>query len=97
MKEIQWSEEKNAWLKQNRGIGFEDIATAIIQNGILATINHPNRRKYPNQKIFLVERGCYAYLVPFVEDKQKIFLKTIFPSRKATRDYIIRKNNPYES
>lgn len=30
----------------------------------------------------------YVFLVPFVEDEGYFFLKTIIPSRKATRDYL---------
>jgi len=60
MQEIQWNEEKNAWLKRERGIGFEDISVEIIQHGALATLNHPNQEKYPNQKILVVGIGCYA-------------------------------------
>lgn len=91
MKEIQWNEEKNAWLKQKRTIGFEDISAAIIDGNLLGTVRHPNEEKYPHQKIFIVKIRNYLYVVPFVEDTQKIFLKTIIPSRKATRDYLIRK------
>lgn len=91
MKEIQWNEEKNSWLKQKRRIGFEDISAAIIEGKLLGTVNHQNREKYPDQMVFIVNIGNYIYLVPFVEDAQKIFLKTVIPSRKATRDYLIRK------
>lgn len=91
MKEIQWNEEKNSWLKQRRKIGFEDISAAIIEGKLLGTVNHPKREKYPNQRVFIVNIGNYIYLVPFVEDAQKIFLNTVIPSRKATRDYLIRK------
>jgi len=91
MKEIQWNAEKNVWLKQKRKIGFEDISVAIVDGNLLGTVCHPNKEKYPHQKIFLVKIGNYLYVVPFVEDSQKIFLKTIIPSRKATRDYLIRK------
>jgi len=37
--------------------------------------------------------GNYAYLVPFVETESEIFLKTIIPSRKATRKYLEVKLN----
>ena len=64
---------------------------AIDEGSILNIVEHPNKKKYPNQKLFIVDINNYAYLVPFVEDKEKIFLKTIIPSRKATKKYIIKK------
>lgn len=91
MKDIQWNEEKNALLKQKRNLGFEDISAAIIDGNLLGIVKHPNSEKYPNQKIFIVIIGNYVYIVPFVEDSKKIFLKTIIPSRKATRDYLLHK------
>lgn len=94
MKDIQWNEEKNALLKQKRNLGFEDISAAIIEGNLLETVKHLNKEKYPHQKVFIVRIGSYIYLVPFVEDTQKIFLKTIIPSRKATRDYLINKKRP---
>lgn len=95
MKEIHWNEEKNEWLKRERGIGFEDIVAALKTEKFLDAMDHPNQKKYPNQKIFVVEKiRQYAYLVPFVSDKEKIFLKTIFPNRKATKNYTIRKSKP---
>ncbi len=88
MKPYVWSEEKNEWLKRERGVGFEDVLVAIHEGKIITVIKHPNQKRYKNQKIFVVELGEYAYLVPFIEDEEKIFLKTIFPSRKYTREYI---------
>lgn len=88
MKPYVWNEEKNNWLKQERGISFEDVIVAINDGKILTIIGHPNQTRYKNQKIFVIEIDEYAYLVPFVEDEEKIFLKTIFPSRKYTREYI---------
>ena len=69
----------------------EEIIIAIEENKILDIVEHRNKKQYPNQKIFVINMTGYAYLVPFVEDKQKIFLKTIIPSRKATKKYIIKK------
>jgi len=91
MKEIQWNEEKNTWLKRKRKVNFDDISTAITAGRLLGTVNHPNREKYPHQRIFIINIGNYIYVVPFVEDAHKIFLKTVIPSRKATRDYLIHK------
>ncbi len=88
MKPFAWNEEKNDWLKQERGISFEDVMVAINEDKILTIIEHPNKKLYKNQKIYVIEIDDYAYLVPFIEDDQKIFLKTVFPSRKYTKEYI---------
>lgn len=91
MKYFDWNEEKNGQLKTERDISFEDVVIAILENRILDIIAHPDLEKYPNQKIFILEVNKYAYLVPFTEDEQKIFFKTIIPSRKATKYYIINR------
>lgn len=91
MKYIDWDEKKNEQLKQEREISFEDILNAIEESNLLDIVEHPNKNRYPNQKIFIVTINDYAYLVPFVEDEEKIFLKTIIPSRKATKQYIIER------
>ena len=88
MKYFDWDKEKNQKLKQERGIGFEDIIVAIDEGKLLLTLEHHKRA---NQKIYVVNVGDYAYMVPFVEDEEKRFLKTIYPSRKMTKRYIIRK------
>jgi len=88
VKYFDWDEEKNQKLKDERGIGFEDIVTAIDEGRLLVTLDHPKRE---NQKIYIVNIEDYAYMVPFVEDEEKKFLKTIYPSRKMTKKYIIRK------
>lgn len=87
MKYYAWDEEKNKKLKAERSIGFEDIVAAIHQEP-LDIITHHNPKKYPGQKIYIVRIEDYAYLVPFVEDEEKIFLKTIYPSRKMTKKYL---------
>lgn len=91
MKPFEWNRSKNEWLKKERGISFEEIANALNEGRIVDTYDHPNQEKYPNQKVFVIYIDDYAYLVPFVEEKEKIFLKTIFRSRKATRDYLKSK------
>jgi len=88
MKYYDWDEEKNEILKKERGISFEIIVSQIELGKLLAIIKHPNSEKYYNQKIFIVEFENYAYLVPFVEKEEKVFLKTIIPSRKATKIYL---------
>ena len=91
MKYFDWGVEKNEQLKNERGISFEEIIVAINEGKILDTLIHPEQKKYPGQRIYVVQIEQYAYLVPFVEDEEKIFLKTIFPSRKATKNYIINQ------
>lgn len=92
MKYFDWNEDKNELLKLERNISFEQVVIAIISGGLLKTLRHPNKRRYPNQKMYVVEIDKYAYLVPFVEDTKKKFLKTIIPSRKMTKKYLIKKN-----
>ena len=92
MKYFDWNNDKNEELMQERGISFEEIVFWIMHNGLVDIVEHPNKRKYPNQKIFIVKTNDYVYLVPFVEDKDEIFLKTIIPSRKMTKKYIGDEN-----
>ena len=80
-----WNVEKNQWLIQQRGISFERIVFEISMGNEVAVVMHPNQDTYPGQMISLVEVDDYVYLVPFVEAESEIFLKTIIPSRKATR------------
>lgn len=91
VKRIEWNEEKNKLLIEGRNVSFKLIAEIIINKDIISVIKHPNQKKYPNQKMFLINIKNYIYTIPFVEDDEKIFLKTIIPSRKATRDYLIKK------
>lgn len=86
-KKLRWNEAKNDSLKKRRDISFEEMAAQINAGAILETLEHPNQEKYPNQKIFVNRLHNYVWLVPFVETATEIFLKTIIPSRKATRDY----------
>ena len=88
MKPFRWSPEKNDELKQDRGIGFEQIVIAIATGSLLDIVAHPNPTRYPRQRILVVACDGYAYLVPFVEEEEYFFLKTIIPSRKATRDFL---------
>lgn len=91
MKYFVWDEQKNAQLKAERGLGFEEIVFLIERGDLLDVLEHPNQQRYGGQRIFVVQREDYVYLVPFVEDERFVFLKTIIPSRKATRDYLGRK------
>lgn len=87
MRTYRWNEEKNEQLKRSRGVSFEDVVLALESGGLLDVLAHPNPRRYPNQKILVVVVMEYVYLVPHVEEPEHVFLKTIIPSRKATRDY----------
>lgn len=91
MKYIDWSRDKNELLKIERDVCFEDVLLAIENNQVLDILKHPNPKRYPDQKIFIININNYVYLVPFIEDKEKIFLKTIIPSRKATKKYLINR------
>ena len=84
MKYFAWDDEKNAKLRKDRGIGFEEIVFHIERGDLLDILEHPNPGRYGGQRIFVVRREDYVYLVPFVEDEDTVFLKTIIPSRKAT-------------
>ena len=88
MKPFRWNHDKNGQLKAERAISFEEIVLAIEADGLLDIARHSNPGKYPKQRMFVVEFEKYAYLVPFVEEENYYFLKTIIPSRKATRDYL---------
>jgi hypothetical protein len=112
VKYFAWDDAKNAKLRKDRGIGFEDIVFHIERGDLLDILEHPNPGRYAGQRIFVVQRDDYVYLVPFppspanptrglrrghavalrveadVEDEQTIFLKTIIPSRKATKQHL---------
>ncbi len=88
MKPFRWSAEKNESLKRARGVSFESIVVAIEADGLLDVVEHPNLVKYPNQRVLVVSFDGYVYLAPFVEEADYFFLKTVIPSRKATRDYL---------
>ena len=88
MKQFRWSPEKNETVKAERGVSFENIVVAVEAGGLLDILTHPNQTKYPRQRVLVVACDSYAYLVPFVEEEDYYFLKTIIPSRKATRDYL---------
>jgi uncharacterized DUF497 family protein len=95
MKDIRWDRLKNEKIKSERDISFEAVLVAIIQGNTLDDSIHPNQEKYPNQRLLVVKINEYAYLVLYVEGDTEIFLKTIIPSRKATKQYI-RENNSNE-
>lgn len=88
MRYFVWNMEKNESLIKERGVSFERVVQYIGNEQVLDVVKHPNASKYPNQYMFILEIDHYVYLVPFVENDNEIFLKTIIPSRKATRKYL---------
>ena len=87
MKQINYSAEKNLQLIIERGVSFEDVILEIEGGRIIDVLEHPNKLKYPNQYMLVIRLNNYIYLVPFIETKQEMFLKTIYPSRKANTIY----------
>ena len=83
-----WNPDKNEWLKKNRNISFEQIIFHLSQGEVWRVAEHPDQEKYPGQRIYFVVVEKYVYLVPHIMQKDSIFLKTIIPSRKATKDYL---------
>ena len=88
MKRIEWNLVKNELLKEERNVCFEDAIEAIGDGRLLDEKEHPNRVRYKNQRVFVLNIKEYVYIVPYVEDTEKIFLKTMFPSRKETKKYL---------
>ena len=84
---ITWNEEKNQILKMQRNISFEQILEKIEDGDIVGRKIHPNNKKYPDQQIFIIKIDDYVYYVPFIENNDQLFLKTIIPSRKLTKQY----------
>lgn len=85
---IEWSAAKNDELRLRYGFGFERVLVALSEGALLDEREHPNEAKYAHQRQMVVEMEAYAWVVPFVFDGNRIFFKTMFPSRKATRDYL---------
>jgi hypothetical protein len=88
VKPFRWDPEKNERLKAARGISYEEIILAIEEGGLMDVLVHPNQKRYTGQVVLVVGYRRYVYLVPSVEEDEYYFLKTIIPSRKATRDYM---------
>lgn len=88
VKTFDWSAEKNEQLITERSVSFEDAIYSLMNDGLLDDIEHPDPARYPNQRIMIVDIAGHAYLVPYVETNEVIFLKTMIPSRKATRKYL---------
>jgi uncharacterized DUF497 family protein len=84
---VEWDNAKNEWLKTNRNVCFEDVENAILEDRIIDIVPHFNLEKYPNQELLIVKLYDYVYYVPFVLDEEKLFLKSIIPSRKYNKLY----------
>lgn len=97
MKWFGWDDAKNAKLRAERGIGFEDIVFHIDRGDLLDTVDYSHTDRYAGQRMFVVRREDYVYLVPFVEDEHTVFLKTIIPSRKATKQYLDKESDDHEA
>ena len=89
--EFVWDPDKNALLQRTRGVGFEVIVTTIMTGGLVANMPHPHRERYPHQRVLVVAINNYAYVVPVTGEVVELI--TLFPSRKATRDYL-RSHTP---
>jgi len=87
MKIFRWNVKENEILAGESGITFEEIVQRIESGAKIIETDHPNKEKYPNQKILVIDVEGYAYLVPFVIDKNEYFLETIIPGKKATKEY----------
>ena len=87
-KRIEFNTEKNDWLKKERGISFEEVIRAIeSEAGLLDDVQHSLHK---HQHVFVINMRGYAYNVPYVEDEEKIFLKTAYPIRKAKKIYKLK-------
>lgn len=92
MKPFDWDQNKNNLIKATREVSFEDARMAFLNNKVLDDFPNPNQKKYPRQRMSILEIDDYAYLVPYVENENVIFLKTIIPNGKATRKYLRKEN-----
>ncbi len=92
MSTFNWDEDKNTWLKRERGVSFEEVIFCIENGNLLDVIRHPNQKKYSDQRFYVVDIGNYVFIVPYVESEESIFLKTIFPSRKYTKIYLCQED-----
>ena len=88
MRRFNWNAENNQQLIRERGVSFEDVVFFILQGEFLDNVKHPDSEKYPGQRIFVISIDEYVHLVPCVESAEEIFLKTVIPSHKATREYL---------
>ena len=87
-KSYAWNTQKNEQLKRQRNVSFEKALFHIARGDVLDIVEHPNQEKYQGQQIFVIRIEEYVWLVPFVESGDEIFLKSVIPSRKATKKYL---------
>ena len=97
MKRFTWDQEKNEKLKSERGVSFEEIVFHIERGDILDILEHPNPDRHKGQRVMVVQVNDYAYLIPFLEGPEEVVLKTIIPSRKATKKYLLNESEHYEA
>ena len=83
----EWNPDKNEWLKKERNISFEQVIFHLSLGNIWKITDHPDQSNYPDQKLYFVVIEGYIYIAPCIIEKEYIFLKTIIPSRKATKIY----------
>ena len=88
MPTYRWDADKDRLLRRTRGVSFADVVYQIEHGGLLDTIDHPNQERYPGQQMFIIRIRDYAYQVPFDQTGSEIFLRTVYPSRKAVRNYL---------
>ena len=93
MKKFEYNQDKNIKLKRERGVSFEEIICLISDGHVIEVLEHNNQDKYNGQSIFVIDIESYVWLVPFIEDDEKIFLKTAFPSRKHSKKYLEKDND----
>jgi len=93
VKFFDWSDEKNELLLRERGLSFERVVMAVAEGGLLDIVEHPNPEKYRGQRMMIVRIDDHAVLVPFIEDERSVLLKTVIPSRKATKKYMTRERD----
>ena len=91
MKPVRFDKEKDRLLRIKRKIGFLEIIDAIESDKVLKSVSNPNKKKFPNQKMMLISIKRYVYVVPYVENENEVFLKTIYPSRKYTKKLKVKQ------
>ena len=82
---FNWSDDKNKLLKEKRGVSFDEVVLNILSGCVLDVIDNPN---YPGQRKYVIHMRNYVWIVPFIQEDSNVFLKTVYPDRKATRDYL---------
>ncbi len=88
MPEYTWDDAKNEWLRRNRGLTFDDVVYHLEHGDVLADLLHPNQNRYPDERLYVIRIGDYAYEVPFYRAGNIESLRTVYPSRKFTRAYL---------